>query len=46
MTESLTKLVGVLSKETLLNLLPFDIDTAAEIERLADERQQFPITLE
>jgi SPP1 family phage portal protein len=46
MTESLTKLVGVLSKETLLNLLPFDIDTVAELERLADERQQFPITLE
>jgi SPP1 family phage portal protein len=45
-TESLTKLVGVLSAKTIIDLLPYDIDTEDELSRLDEEKQQFPIALE
>lgn len=45
-TESLTKLVGVLSAKTIIDLLPYDIDTDDELIRLDEEKQQFPVTLE
>ena len=45
-TESITKLVGTLSARTIIDLLPFDVDTDSELQRIEEERQQFPIALE
>ena len=44
-TESVTKLAGILSTETIIDLIPYDIDTEEELERIAAERERNPLIL-
>jgi hypothetical protein len=42
--EGITKLIGFLSNETVIKLLPYDVDAEQELKRLEDERE--PMRLE